>query len=140
MERLFKPLLGQFKNGKLFLTDEEKLKIIKDLLSGNETRAAVYFRYTGYADDHGRISKWMRQFGIHEKSRENVTFTRMSKPIKKAESEDSDFEKLQLQKRISELEKQVQLAEMKAIAFSTMVDIAEMEFKIPIRKKFNTKP
>ena len=60
MERLFKPLLGQFKNGKLFLTDEEKLKIIKDLLSGNETRAAVYFRYTGYADDHGRISKWMR--------------------------------------------------------------------------------
>ena len=134
MERLFKPLLGQFKNGKLFLTDEEKLKIIKDLLSGNETRAAVYFRYTGYADDHGRISKWMRQFGIHEKSRENFTFTRMSKPIKKAESEDSDFEKLQLQKRISELEKQVQLAEMKAIAFSTMVDIAEREFKIPIRK------
>lgn len=140
MERLFKPLLGQFKNGKLFLTDEEKLKIIKDLLSGNETRAAVYFRYTGYADDHGRISKWMRQFGIHEKSRENFTFTRMSKPIKKAESEDSDFEKLQLQKRISELEKKVQLAEMKAIAFSTMVDIAEREFKIPIRKKFNTKP
>jgi hypothetical protein len=140
MERLIKPLLGQFKNGKLFLTDEEKLKIIKDLLSGNETRAAVYFRYTGYADDHGRISKWMRQFGIHEKSRENFTFTRMSKPIKKAESEDSDFEKLQLQKRISELEKQVQLAEMKAIAFSTMVDIAEREFKIPIRKKFNTKP
>ena len=134
MERLFKPLLGQFKNGKLFLTDEEKLKIIKDLLSGNETRAAVYFRYTGYADDHGRISKWMRQFGIHEKSRKYFTFTRMSKPIKKAESEDSDFEKLQLQKRISELEKQVQLAEMKAIAFSTMVDIAEREFKIPIRK------
>jgi len=31
-------------------------------------------------------------------------------------------------------------AEMKAIAFSTMVDIAEEEFKIPIRKKFNTKP
>ena len=140
MERLFKPLLRQFKNGKLFLTDEEKLTIIKELLNGNETRAAVYFRYTGYADDHGRISKWMRQFGIHEKSRENFTFTRMSKPIKKAESEDSDFEKLQLQKRISELEKQVQLAEMKAIAFSTMVDIAEREFEIPIRKKFNTKP
>jgi hypothetical protein len=58
----------------------------------------------------------------------------MSKRIKKVESKDVDFEKLQLQKRISELEKQVQLAEMKAIAFSTMVDIAEREFKIPIRK------
>ncbi|MEY2764411.1 MAG: hypothetical protein RLZZ205_835, partial [Bacteroidota bacterium] len=41
-----------------------------------------------------------------------------------------DFEKLQLQKRIAELEKQVQMAEMKAIAFSTMVDIAEREFNI----------
>jgi CheY-like chemotaxis protein len=34
----------------------------------------------------------------------------------------------------------MQDAELKAIAFSTMVDIAEKEFKIPIRKKLNTKP
>jgi hypothetical protein len=63
----------------------------------------------------------------------------MAKSKKKTDSEDVDFEKLQLQKRISDLEKQVQVAEMKAIAFSTMVDIAEKEFNIPIRKKFNTK-
>jgi hypothetical protein len=37
------------------------------------------------------------------------------------------------------LEKQLQTSEMKAIAFSTMVDIAEKEFNIPIRKKHNTK-
>jgi transposase len=36
--------------------------------------------------------------------------------------------------------KQLRDAELKAIAFSTMVDIAEKEFKIPIRKKLNTKP
>jgi hypothetical protein len=34
----------------------------------------------------------------------------------------------------------LQDAELKAIAFSTMVDIAEKELKIPIRKKYNTKP
>ena len=51
-----------------------------------------------------------------------------------------DFETLQLKKRIAELENQLKDAEMKAIAFSTMVDIAEKEFNIPIRKKFNTKP
>ena len=56
-----------------------------------------------------------------------------------AKAEDS-FEILQLKKRISELENQLKDAEMKAIAFSTMVDIAEKEFKIPIRKKLNTKP
>jgi hypothetical protein len=51
-----------------------------------------------------------------------------------------DFEVQQMKKRIAELEKQLKDAELKAIAFSTMVDIAEQEFKIPIRKKFNTKP
>jgi hypothetical protein len=53
---------------------------------------------------------------------------------------EQDFEKLQLQKRVSELEKQLKEAELKAIAFSTMVDIAEDMFKIPIRKKLNTNP
>ena len=50
------------------------------------------------------------------------------------------FENLQLKKRVSELENQLKDAEMKAIAFSTMIDIAEKEFNIPIRKKANTKP
>jgi hypothetical protein len=64
----------------------------------------------------------------------------MSKPKAKSTQGSENFETLQLKKRISELEKQLKDAEMKAIAFSTMVDIAEEEFKIPIRKKLNTKP
>ena len=53
---------------------------------------------------------------------------------------DESFENLQLKKRILELENQLKDAEMKVIAFSTMVDIAEKQFNIPIRKKVNTKP
>ena len=55
-------------------------------------------------------------------------------------SSTESFENLQLKKRIEELESQLKDAEMKAIAFSTMIDIAEKEFSIPIRKKYNTKP
>ena len=58
----------------------------------------------------------------------------------KQQKEEDNFENLQLKKRIAELEKQLKEAELKAIAFSTMVDIAEDMFKIPIRKKLNTKP
>ena len=54
--------------------------------------------------------------------------------MSKQKLSEQEFEKLQLQKRISELEKQLKDAELKAIAFSTMVDIAEDMFKIPIRK------
>ena len=42
--------------------------------------------------------------------------------------------------KTQQLEKQLKDAEMKAIAYSTMVDIAEKEFNIPIKKKLNTKP
>jgi len=66
--------------------------------------------------------------------------SKKKKPLKSDETESESFENLQLKKRIKELESQLQDAEMKAIAFSTMVDIAEREFKIPIRKKLNTKP
>jgi hypothetical protein len=50
------------------------------------------------------------------------------------------FETPQLKKRNFELEAQLKDAEMKAVAFSTVIDIAEKEFNIPIRKKANTKP
>ena len=57
-----------------------------------------------------------------------------------AEQEDASFELLQLRKRVEELEKELKDAQMKAIAFSTMVELAEKELNISIRKKLNTKP
>ena len=63
-----------------------------------------------------------------------------SKPIRLGHVDEESFESLQLKKRIAELERQLKDAELRAIAFSTMVDIAEREYKIPIRKKYNTKP
>jgi transposase len=43
---------------------------------------------------------------------------------------------LLLEKQKKELEKQVEQADKKAIFFDMMIDIAEKEFKIPIRKKY----
>jgi len=40
-----------------------------------------------------------------------------------------------LEKRIKELENQLELAQMKNIALNTMVDIAEQDYKLEIRKK-----
>ena len=100
----------------------------------------VYSRYTGYSTENGKITKWMRGFGIVDKHVKITNFENMPTKKKDIEPGSEDFETLKLKKRIAELEKQLQTAEMKAIAFSTMVDIAEKEFNIPIRKKYNTKP
>jgi hypothetical protein len=47
---------------------------------------------------------------------------------------------LQLEEELAKLKKDLADTQMKAEAFSTMIDIAERDLKISIRKKFNTKP
>lgn len=44
-----------------------------------------------------------------------------------------------LEKRIKELEKQLELAQMKNVALNTMIDIAEQDYKLEIRKKSGPK-
>ena len=139
MKEESKSILGQWRNNKLYFSDHEKKLIIEDYLSGNETKQSVYSRYTGYPAENGKITMWMRKFGIEDKFVKNINFVCMPTRKKDKEQSSEDFETLKLKKRIAELEKQLQTAEMKAIAFSTMVDIAEKEFNIPIRKKHNTK-
>ena len=135
-----KAILGHWRNNRLYFSDHEKKLIIEDYISGNETKQSVYSRYTGYPGENGKITMWMRKFGIEDKFVKKTNFDIMSTQKKEKSQASDDFETLKLKKRIAELEKQLQTAEMKAIAFSTMVDIAEKEFNIPIRKKHNTKP
>jgi DNA primase catalytic subunit len=140
MNKERKAILGQWHNNRLYFSDDEKRRIIEDYLSGNEVKRVVYNRYTGYSTENGKITKWMRGFGIVDKYVKITNFENMPMKKKDIELGSEDFETLKLKKRIAELEKQLQTSEMKAIAFSTMVDIAEKEFNIPIRKKYNTKP
>jgi len=41
----------------------------------------------------------------------------------------------ELEKRINELENQLEKARMRNVALNTLIDVAETQFKIPIRKK-----
>ena len=143
MEETSKVISGLRSGGSF--TISERHQIIKEMLSSNCTRAEIWRKYTGQSEEHGFLLRWMRQLGYPmELTVRRSTFGGNNNLMAKkqpttAKPEDS-FEILQLKKRISELENQLKDAEMKAIAFSTMVDIAEKEFKIPIRKKLNTKP
>ena len=127
-----------------YYSDSEKQKIIQEMLSTGCTKRDIWEKYTGQSEEHGQLLRWMRKLGYDESIPTRIhNFVAKSDQMgnkKKTQVCESTFETLQLQKRIEELEKQLKEAEMKAIAFSTMVDIAEKEFDISIRKKFNTKP
>jgi transposase len=151
MDKKSKSISG-LKEGKIiiqkpnkYFTETEKHQIIQELLESGCTKVEIWQKYTGQNEEHGQLLRWMRKLGYDTSVKtRRPNFTRnipiMAKK-KKIESQGiEDFEVLQMKKRIAELENQLKDAEMKAIAFSTMVDIAEKEFNIPIRKKYNTKP
>jgi len=125
-------------------TDSEKHLIIQEMLKSGCTKRDIWEKYTGHLEEHGQLLRWMRKLGYDiniPTRRPNFVSNTFQMPKQKQIEKSSDsFENLQLKKRIEELEKQLKDAEMKAIAFSTLIDIAEREFKIPIRKKLNTKP
>lgn len=143
MENSSKVISG-LRSGRSF-TLSERQKIIEEMLSTNCTKVEIWKKYTGRNEEHGQLLKWMRQLGYNTENfsrsfnfgGNNILMPNKKKPFPIGEE---SFEILQLKKRVLELENQLKDAEMKAIAFSTMVDIAEKEFNIPIRKKLNTKP
>jgi hypothetical protein len=137
-------VMSGFKENKHF-SNSERHKIIEEFISSGCRQQEIWEKYTGHKEEHGHLVRWMRKLGYsveHPARRYNFVKNNnvMSKKKPPEIAPGDSFENLQLKKRVSELENQLKDAEMKAIAFSTMIDIAEKEFNIPIRKKANTKP
>ena len=128
----------------IFFSTEEKHKMIQEMLSIGCTKRDIWEKYTGRVTEHGHILRWMRELGyVHGRSiRKPIFATNQIQMRKKNNPEinSESFETLQLKRRIEELEKKLKEAEMKAIAYSTMIDIAEKELNVTIRKNYNTKP
>lgn len=138
-----KVILGQKRVKDQYFSLEMRHRIIKDYLESGWTKRKIWEKYTGEPQEHGVLLKWMRELGYTTSSKKAILAPLNSRTMKKKASKDlavDDFETLQLKKRIADLEAQLKDAELKAIAFSTMVDVAERELNISIRKKYNTKP
>jgi len=143
MDKKKKFILGLKKKKRFTLS--ERHQMIQEMISSGCTKREIWLKYTKETTEHGELLRWMRQLGYndefptgsHNFAENNILMTK--KKTNQTKAGDS-FETLQLKKRILELENKLKDAEMKAIAFSTMVDIAEREFNIPIRKKVITKP
>lgn len=111
----------------------ERHQIIQDFLSSNKSKAEIWLKYTGQTEEHGQILRWMRRYGYSDMPKK-INFAPVMSKKDKTISEDS-LDTAKLKQRIKELEKALEYAELKATAYSTMIDVAEEELKISIRKK-----
>ena len=124
-------------------SEKEKRTIVEDYLQSGMTKRAICKKYTGCPTEHGKILYWMRRYGYtsDHKSKNLIFASKISlMPQEDKKHDFSEFEFLQLQKLNSELEKQLRESQMQSIAWQTMIELAEKEFNISIKKKFNTKP
>ena len=116
------------KEERVYYSNVLKHQIVQEVLSGRMCKEEARRRYG--IRGKSAILKWMRKFG-YVPHIESVTLKKKSKEL-------SDDPK-ELKGRIEELEKALEEANLKSEFYSTMIDIAEKEFKIPIRKKSVTK-
>lgn len=120
------------------LSLEERHQMIKEYLSGGYTKREIWFKYTGQPEEHGGLLNWMRKYGyIDDEIKRRPIFTRSN--YIEMDSKFDDLDKSQLQAKIKELERQLQDTKLKEEGYRMMIELAENQFKIPIRKKSDTK-
>jgi len=112
--------------------DELKIRVVKEYLTTDVSRKELANKY-GFGDG-GTLNKWIRIFGggISKKIEPQV-LRAMSKERKHSKKTDDQ------EARIKQLEQALAHEQLKTEALNTMIDIAEEQFNIPIRKKAGSK-
>lgn len=107
-----------------------KLGVVQEVERGELSIQSALRKYG--IQSHGTVLNWLRKYGNFDW--ENQTPSNMPKTQEQKLLELEQKVKL-LEKQKAFLEKQVATADKKAIIFDMMIDLAEKEFNIPIRKK-----
>jgi hypothetical protein len=106
------------------ISKSEKRWLVREIESGRMSLARAQEHISAISKDpRSLIGFWRKQFAS------DITFTLPVMTEKEKQKLDAAH------KRMKELEKQLEHAQMKNIALETMIDIAEEQLKITIRKK-----
>jgi len=107
-----------------------KLRVVQEIERGELSMTSATRKYG--IQSRSSVRNWLRKYGNFDW--ENQTPSHMPKSPEQKVLELEQQVKL-LEKQKAFLEKQVETADKKAIIFDMMIDLAEKEFNIPIRKK-----
>ncbi|HCV15791.1 MAG TPA: hypothetical protein DF637_05610 [Rikenellaceae bacterium] len=115
-------------------TDDEKMEILDEYLSSGLPMDVIQRKYHM---GHCTISKWLSKFELsnfRETQFKTMAENRTNSPyVSKSRKE------LELEEKIKNLEKELKLEKLKTLALETVIDVAEKELKIDIRKKAGAK-
>lgn len=117
-------------------SDDFKRMVVQEYVTGDQTCREVVKKYR--IRSNSAIQKWMHELGYPVRGRRGKPTFEPQIHAVLANNKQQPTQQ-ELQKRIRELERQLEDEKLRSEAFSRIIDKTEKEFKISIRKKPNTK-
>lgn len=113
------------------MSDETKLEIVREYLYTGITQTRLMAKYNFRGN--GNLYHWMIKFGLMDEYMSHKKGLSMEK-LKEGSSDVKELEA-----RIRVLERELERERLHSLALDTMIDVAEHELKIEIRKKSGAK-
>ena len=119
------------------LTDEDRISIVRDFVEQRMSSEEIVERYELSSKQvlYGWVFRYMEEQNVLSL----FSIKSASMDERREENEPRSLSSDEQLLRIEQLEQSLRLERLRSEAFSTMIDIAEQEFNIPIRKKSGTK-
>ena len=114
------------------LPDELQLQIVYEYLSTDITQEELKIKYN--FGGNSNIQRWMLKFGLaNSDNKQMYSNQQMSRESK------VNTREYHLEQKINDLEKKLEQERLKSLALNTMIDIAERDLEIDIRKRSGAK-
>ena len=113
-------------------TDDFKLQVVQDYLRTDISQEELKKKYNFSGNNN--IYNWMRKFGLSKPSEDQIELHQFMANEKQKSSLEQELEL-----KIKKLEEELKREQFRTKALSTMIDIAERELKVDIRKKSGAK-
>ena len=112
--------------------DELKLEVLQEYLSTDKSQRELMLKYK--IGGVNTIKKWMRKFDLSEPSEEQIKIQRIM-----SKEEEKTVKERELEAKVARLERELEQERLRTLALNTLINVAERDLKITIRKKFGAK-
>jgi transposase len=118
---------------KLHYDADFKWRLCQEYLNGTDTKVAVQRR--NGVQGRTNIVVWLRQFGLKDKVKSLSLSEQLSLQMSQPKPKKIQFH----ESEVDRLKRELAEANLRAEAYQKMIEIAEQEFKIEIKKKYVAK-
>ena len=124
-----------------YFSESFKRGVIEDYLSSGKTKQYILRKYD--IKFQGALQQWMKIYGYEDRFKkipyiDVINQIELKNKFSKSKKDDSLSSEEQ-QNYIKQLERKLEDEKLRSEAYKSMIEIAEKELKISIRKKPNTK-